>query len=161
MEERQSECPIRDPLVGVVLGSAVNALQSNGTVKFGPLKDDFDVLVKAGLAHIVGWLRHRWIPIITDCFGDLGSINKESIRDFEKRITPTLRDEFLHHAQLLQCLEVTLLQLAHLETVSEESFLSLQNLLIHLRNFDGNQVAIPNADHRRTEILCGDKSPNG
>jgi hypothetical protein len=134
-----------EKLSGEVFGFASRTVQGDLAPNIVLLKDDFDILVKAGLAHVVHWLRRDWIPIMTEAFGEIGAVDKGASRNFVERITPAIRDEFFHCAQLLQCLEVALLQLAHLETVSQESFLSLQNLLIHLR------------DHSRAEIFGGNK----
>ena len=142
-----------------VLGLAPGAVQGDPSIKHVPLKDDFDILVKTGLAYVVRWLRQSLVPFVAE-LGSIDSVNEGSKSEFDKRMTPAVRDEFLHCAQLLQGLEVALLQLAHLETVSEESFLSLQNLLIHLRNFKGYHIAVADADHRGTDILSGNKSAN-
>lgn len=152
MDVDQSEI-ITSSSSAVVLGSAGTAFQGDFSVEGGLLKDDFDVLVKTGLAYVVKWLRRDWIPIMSRALGPMGSVDKGAGVDFVQNISPALRDEFFHFAQLLQCLEVSLLQLAHLETVSQESFLSLQNLLIHLRDFDGDQIAIADADHGGTEVF--------
>jgi len=146
-----------EKLGGEVFGFASRTVQGDLAPNIVLLKDDFDILVKAGLAHVVHWLRRDWIPIMTEAFGEIGAVNKGASRDFVERVTPAIRDEFFHCAQLLQCLEVALLQLAHLETVSQESFLSLQNLLIHLRDRARDDVAITNADHGHAEIFGGNK----
>ena len=149
MEDQSGAQDMRQ-LRSKVLGLAVRAIQSDLAPGVNTLKDDFDVLVKTGLAYVVHWLRRDWIPVMTEALGGMGSVNKGASGELMQRITPTIRDEFFHCAQLLQCLEVTLLQLAHLETVREESFLSLQNLLVHLRDRAGNDIAVADPEHCRT-----------
>lgn len=144
-------------LAGVQFDLALAADELGISVEPSLLKNDFDVLVKAGLAYVVQWLRKDWIPIMTEAFGGIGSVGEGPGLNLGERITPAIRDEFLHCAQLLQGLEVALLQLAHLETVSKESFLSLQNLLVHLRDRAGDDIPIADTDHGGSNIFCSHK----
>lgn len=160
--ETQSGVQDTEQLCGEVLSLASGAVQGDLSPSINALKDDFDVLVKAGLAYVVHWLRRDWIPIVTQTLGEMGSVDEGASGELMQRITPAIRDEFFHCAQLLQCLEVTLLQLAHLKTVREESFLSLQNLLVHLRDRAGDDITITNTDHRSTEFFgCNQRTNSG
>jgi len=150
----------RAELASKVLSFASRTVEGDLPPNVVPLKDDFDILVKAGLAYVVGWLRQSMIPFAAG-LRSVNLVDEGSGRDLDQRVTPSVRDEFLHCAQLLQCLEVALLQLTHLEAVSEQSFLSLQNLLVHLRDFKGNHIVVPDADHRCANIFSGDKCADG
>jgi hypothetical protein len=156
MEELVSDQPksgIRHSFPSRVLGLATGAAEFDCPVESGALKDHLDATIKAALAHVVLWLRRDWVPVMTDTLNGLGTVDERTFRYLEQRVTPALCDEFLYCTQLLAQLEVLLLQLTHVSVVSEQSILSLEKLLIHLRNRSGDHIEVSDANHCLAQFL--------
>lgn len=124
----------------------------------GSLEDSFDALVEAVLTNVVHRLRASWLAGPALLWGDVHPVSKFARSDLDKRIATLLVQGFARYSQLLAGLEVLLRDRKQFGVVSEESLLSLEQLLVDARHLDGDQRLISEAGSRPADVDRGSDS---
>jgi hypothetical protein len=127
-----------------------------GTVhESGFPQNRLDPLVEARLTEVVHGLRKAWIAHMAGFWSDIHPIDKVARSDFEKRIATTLSDGFFQFSQFLCGFEVLTLQLRELGIVSEQTVLSLEQLLVDLAHRNSDLVEISKSHRGLAKLLRG------
>lgn len=103
---------------------------------FRPLKDALSTSVEARLAEHVGAFR-RGIDLDA-----LASIYEDASGEFEKKIAASVLDHFLGETKTLFGIHQILLESYQLRLVREQGVLSLENLLVQLRDHHSKLVEV-------------------
>lgn len=117
------------------------------------LEHRLDPLIEARLADVVRRLRATWINHISGFWGDIHPIHKDAVSNIDQRVATALRQGFFQFSQLLCGLELLLLQSKQLGVVTEQSVLSLEQLLVELGNNRCHLVEVSNADRGLPEVF--------
>lgn len=116
-------------------------------------QDDFDPLIVARLADVVGRLRRDWIAHMAIHWGDIHTIDEDARGELEQRVAITLREGFFSFGQLLCGFEVLLLNEQQVGLMLEESILGLEKLVVQLRDCQADLVKVSKADGGLRQVL--------
>ena len=116
------------------------------------LQHRLDPLLEARLTNVVHRLRAAWLADVAKLWGDIHPIYEDAVGDFDQRVSLTLRDGFFYFSQFLAGFEVLVLEIQQHRVMREQTLLSLEKLLIDLRNSNGNLVEISKIYHSLGEL---------
>lgn len=127
---------------------SVLAGRSKSKNTFSPLGS-----IEARLADEVLGLRAAWIDSIGGCWPGICSIGEAAGDEFEQRVAALLRKGFFSFGQLLCGLEVLLLKRQQLGVVTEQTFLGVEELCVHLANLSRHSVEVAQTQCSLTNFL--------
>lgn len=117
--------------------------------------------VEADLTKVVLAMRHAWVGGYGGFWRRIYPISDKATTDADKRVISALRDGFFNFSQLLCGLEILLLQSGKLGSVDEETLLGIEQLFVHLRDYRGKPLGIPDADGGASDFEGGRDGAGG